>query len=66
MYLTLIKMALLAPDVEWPKKRSVLEVPSLQLIQKFYVEDNKNDKVLTAYWHYISFIHKLTFLVSPF
>jgi hypothetical protein len=26
----------------------------------------KNVKVLTAYWHYISFIHKLTFLVSPF
>jgi hypothetical protein len=24
----------------------------------------KNVKVLTAYWHYISFIHKLTFLVS--
>ncbi len=24
-----------APDVEWPKKRSVLAVPSLQLIQKY-------------------------------
>jgi hypothetical protein len=23
------------PDVEWPKKRSVLAVPPLQLIQKF-------------------------------
>jgi hypothetical protein len=34
-YLTLIKMALFGPDVEWPKKRIVLAVPPLQLIQKF-------------------------------
>jgi hypothetical protein len=32
--LTLIKMALWRPDVEWPTKRSVLAVPPLQLIQK--------------------------------
>ncbi len=33
--LTLVRMALWAPYVEWPKKRSVLAVPPLQLIQKF-------------------------------
>jgi hypothetical protein len=38
-------MALCVPDVEWPKKRSVLAVPPLQLIQKFRVEDtNKISK----------------------
>ncbi len=43
--LTLIKMALRHPYVEWPKKRSVLTVPPLQLIQKFKVEDtNKISK----------------------
>ncbi len=44
-YLTLIIMAYSSPDVEWLKIWSVLAVPSLQLIQKFYVEDtNKMSK----------------------
>ncbi len=38
-------MAYSVPDVEWPKIWSVLAVPSLQLIQKFQVEDtNKMSK----------------------
>jgi hypothetical protein len=43
--LTLIKRPFGCPDIEWPKRRSVLAVPPLQLIQKFLVEDtNKISK----------------------